>query len=86
MFNADYLIAKRKEKWQEHGSIEIDKQFREAVANELLTNKVLLDEVKDYPEKLVELVFIVVGLCVKLFALPSAMTERLRNPTSSQIA
>lgn len=60
MFNADYLIAKRKEKWQEHGSIEIDKQFREAVASELLTDKQLLGEVKDYPEKLIELVFIVV--------------------------
>ena len=60
MLNVDYLIEKRKEKWQEHGSIELDKQFREAVSSELLTNKQLLNEVKDYPEKLIELVFIVV--------------------------
>ena len=59
-YTADYLIEKRKEKWQELHSIEFDKQFRDAVAQELLTNADLLREVKRYPEKLIELVFIVV--------------------------
>lgn len=60
MYTADYLIQKRRDKWKETHSIDFDKKFREAVAHELLTNKELLAEVKRYPEKLIELVFIVV--------------------------
>jgi len=59
-YSADFLIEKRKEKWQEKHSIEFDKQFRDAVAQELLTDADLLAEVKRYPEKLIELFFIVV--------------------------
>ncbi len=59
-YRADYLIEKRKEKWNELQSIDYDKEFRSAVANELLTNRELLNEVKASPEKLIELVFIVV--------------------------
>ena len=59
-YTADYLIEKRKEKWNELQSIDYDKEFRSAVANELLTNSELLNEVKASPEKLIELVFIVV--------------------------
>ena len=59
-YTADYLIQKRKDKWNELHSIEYDKKFRQAIANELLTNSDLLAEVKRYPEKLIELVFIVV--------------------------
>lgn len=59
-YTADYLIQKRKDKWNENHSIDYDKKFRDAVANELLTNCQLLAEVKRYPEKLIELVFIVV--------------------------
>ena len=59
-YTADYLIQKRKEKWAELQSIEYDKEFRDAVADELLTNAELLAEIKKNPEKLVELVFIVV--------------------------
>ena len=59
-YTADYLIQKRKEKWNELQSIEHDKKFRQAVANEMLANKELLEEIKRQPEKLIELVFIVV--------------------------
>ena len=59
-YTADYLIEKRKAKWDELHSIEYDKKLRQAIANEMLTNKELLEEIKQYPEKLVELVFIVV--------------------------
>lgn len=59
-YTADYLIQKRKDKWQELHSIEHDKKLRQAIANEMLTNKELLAEIKRYPEKLIELVFIVV--------------------------
>ena len=60
MYTADYLIQKRKEKWEGNHSIDFDKQFRAAIANEMLTNKNLREEVKKNPEKLIELVFVVV--------------------------
>jgi hypothetical protein len=59
-YTADYLIQKRRDKWEELKSIDYDKKLRQAIASELLTNKALLEEVKRYPEKLIELVFIVV--------------------------
>ena len=60
MYSADFLIEKRKEKWQKDQNIENDKLFRNAVANEMLTNADFLAEVRANPEKLIELVFIVV--------------------------
>lgn len=59
-YTADYLIQKRKDKWNELQSIEYDKDFRDAVVEELLDNAELLAEVTRNPEKLVELTFIVV--------------------------
>ena len=59
-YTADYLISKRREKWEDKHSIEYDKQFRNAVATELMSNAELLAEVKRYPEKLIELCFVVV--------------------------
>ena len=59
-YNAKYLIEQRKKKWNENHDIEFDRKFRNAVANELLKNKELLLEVKNNPEYLIELVFIVV--------------------------
>ena len=59
-YTADYLIAQRKAKWEEQQSIDYDKQLRQAIAQEMLTDPDLLEEVKRYPEKLIELVFIVV--------------------------
>ena len=59
-YTADFLINKRREKWEETHSIDFDKKFRNAVANELLSDQELLNEVKQYPEKLIELVFTVV--------------------------
>ena len=60
MYTADQLIEKRKAKWNELRSIDYDKKLRGAIAQEMLTNKTLLDEIKRRPEKLIELVFIVV--------------------------
>ncbi len=59
-YTADYLIQKRKDKWNELHSIDYDKKFRDAVASEILNNAELLAEVTNHPEKLVELCFIVV--------------------------
>ena len=59
-YTADELIAKRKEKWKNTSSIDADKRFREAVAKEIVTDGILFAEIKRNPEKLVELVFVVV--------------------------
>ena len=59
-YTADFLIEKRKEKWEQYHDLEYDKNFRNAVAHELINNKYLRDSIKNNPEKLVELVFIVV--------------------------
>lgn len=60
MYTADFLIERRKAKWEEMHSIDHDKQLREAIARELISNAELREEVKRYPEKLIELVFVVV--------------------------
>ncbi len=59
-YTTDELIAKRREKWLSNPSIEADKRFREAVADEMVSDGTLLAEIKRNPEKLVELVFVVV--------------------------
>ena len=59
-YTADFLIEKRKQKWNDTKDLEQDKRFRNAVANELLKNRELLNEIKDNPEKLIELFFVVV--------------------------
>ena len=57
---ADSLIKERKKKWSENQDIEQDKKFRYAVVNEMISTQELREELKEYPEKLIELVFIVV--------------------------
>lgn len=59
-YSADYLIQRRKEKWNEDHDLNRDNIFRVTVAQEIVNNPRLLKELKDYPEKLVELVFIIV--------------------------
>lgn len=59
-YTADYLIQKRKDKWEELQSIDYDKQLRAAIVDEMIKDSSLLAEIKSNPEKLIELVFIVV--------------------------
>ena len=59
-YSADFLIERRKEKWAETKNIDYDRKLRNAIAKQILQSKELLDEIKKYPEKLIELVFVVV--------------------------
>ena len=59
-YTAEYLIQKRKDKWNELHSIDYDKKFREAVVHELMNDSELLAEYERNPEKLIETVFVVV--------------------------
>ena len=60
MYTADYLIERRKAKWEESHSIEHDKKLRAAISREIMQDPSLLADVRKYPDKLIELVFIVV--------------------------
>lgn len=57
---ADFLIAKRREKWEEKHCIDFDRRLRAAIGNELMKSRELLEEVRNNPEKLIELAFVVV--------------------------
>lgn len=60
MYTADYLIKKRKEKWEELHDIEYDRKLRDAIADEIIKNRTILGDIKKYPEKLIEMAFVVV--------------------------
>lgn len=59
-YTTDFLIQKRKDKWQELHSIEHDKELRDAIGQRLLEDHELLCEIRKHPEKLIELFFVVV--------------------------
>lgn len=59
-YTADYIIEKRKELWEETYDIEKDKELRQAIAKELIDDETLRKEVIKHPEKLIEMVFVVV--------------------------
>ena len=60
MRTASEIIARRKALWQEHKSIERDRDFTEAVAKELLANEALRAEIKREPRLLIQMVFVIV--------------------------
>ncbi len=59
-YTADYIILRRKKEWEKYHSIERDINLREAIVNKLIEDSSLLAEVRKNPEKLIELVFVVV--------------------------
>ena len=59
-YTSDFLIERRKEKWEELHDIEYDKKLRTAIADKIIEEKELREEVIKYPEKLIEMVFVVV--------------------------
>jgi hypothetical protein len=65
-YTAGELIRSRKEKWQQTKSIDMDRRLRNAIAARLMEDPELLQEVREKPEKLIELVFVVVDKGQKL--------------------
>lgn len=62
-YEPTYLIEKRKEKWNTidpEKRLDEDKRFREAVANEIISNEEFRNEIIKYPEYLIELEFVIV--------------------------
>lgn len=66
IYTADYLIEQRKEKWNKNHDLEFDRQLRESISTEILNNVSLRNEIQKYPEKLIELLFVVVNKEQKL--------------------
>lgn len=60
MYSADFLIERRKAKWNELRDLDYDRKLREAIAREIIKDESLRREVIDYPEKLIELTFVIV--------------------------
>lgn len=59
-YTPEFLIERRKVLWEENHSIEHDKNFRNAIAEEMLNDESFRDEIRKNPEKLIELCFVVV--------------------------
>ena len=60
IYSADFWIKKRKELWDEKKDIELDSQMRKALAKEIIENKTLRKEVIAFPERFIELFFVIV--------------------------
>ncbi|OMD92995.1 hypothetical protein BSK49_01010 [Paenibacillus odorifer] len=60
MLTCQQIIARRRDRWEEHRNIETDKEFREATAQYLIDNPAARAEVRDHPEYLIELLFVIV--------------------------
>lgn len=60
MLTCQQIIARRRERWEEHRSIEQDREFRESVAQYLIDHPAARAEVRDHPEYLIELLFVIV--------------------------
>ena len=58
--DAKFWIRRRKEIWEKHHDLELDRRFREAVADEMMENKEFRLEIKRNPEYLIELEFVIV--------------------------
>lgn len=59
-FSANFLIQKRKEKWTETHDIEFDRKLRTAIAKKIIEDSELREEITRNPEKVIELLFVVV--------------------------
>ena len=58
---AQQIIDKRKELWNKSNDIEQDRKYRDAVANEIIKDEALREEIAKYPELLIEMVLVVVN-------------------------
>src|SRR5690554_1317794 len=60
MITCQTIIDKRKQRWLDDPNIELDKQYREAVANYILENEHIRKEIQEHPEYLIEMCFVIV--------------------------
>ena len=59
-WTADFLIERRRARWEEDRDLERDRVFREVVARELVTDGELRAQVAERPERFIELLMVIV--------------------------
>lgn len=59
-WSADFLIERRRARWEEDRDLERDRVFREVAARELVTDDGLRAELVERPERLIELLMVIV--------------------------
>lgn len=59
-YTIDFLIERRKSKWNEDHDLNRDEIFRDTVSKEFENNRSLIMELKNNPEKMIELLFVIV--------------------------
>ena len=60
IYSIDYFIQRRIVRWNEHHNIEKDRIFRETVAEEIINKQEYINQIKEKPERMIELFFVVV--------------------------
>lgn len=60
MLTPKQIIESRKRKWEEHHNIDKDREYIEAVTTYIFENPTMIQELKDHPEYLIEMVFVIV--------------------------
>lgn len=60
MYTPQQIIEKRREQWNQHHNIELDRQYIESVAQHIVEHPEIVPELQEHPEYLVEMVFVVV--------------------------
>ena len=60
MITCQTIIDRRRELWEQHHNIERDREYREAVAQHILDNEHIRQDIRAYPERLIEMCFVIV--------------------------
>ncbi len=60
-YTINYFIERRKAKWNEDNNIERDREFRNVIAKEIVNNEEYIKQIKESPERMIELFFVVVN-------------------------
>ena len=60
IYSIDYFIQRRIVRWNEHHNIEKDRIFRETIAEEVINKQEYINQIKEKPERMIELFFVVV--------------------------
>lgn len=61
IYTVDYFVERRKARWNDDQDIERDKEFRDVLAETIVSKKEYVDQIREKPERMIELFFVVVN-------------------------
>lgn len=87
MYTLDELIEIRRKMWLKYADLEKDRQFREEVAKRIIRNADFVLELRQYPEKFMELFFVIVNKKKKTvpFFLNEVQKDFIKNKLNKAI-